>query len=187
MYNCLANQSLFGLISVLPVLCCCRNQSSASPAAQAVSGLVDVDHFSEDLLLYLSCRCYELQCLTGVVNGNFTGPNNTPVPYNTSTGFIQPGLNYDTVLDDYNRTWNGNPLMAQDELFTQCWNGTQVPTHLYSSAVDLHCVLLINVTACEAVLALYAWFQWTVLLQASCLPGAHSCKLCLLVATVVAC
>lgn len=77
-----------------------------------------------------SCgRCYELQCTTGVVVGNYTAGSTdaktTSIPYNTSTGFIQPGLNYSTVLDDYNRTWNGNPLMAQNQLLTQCWNGTQ--------------------------------------------------------------
>lgn len=75
-----------------------------------------------------SCgRCYEIQCSTGVVVGNYSTATGTPtaIPYNTSTGFIEPGLNYDTVVDDYNRKWNGNPLMSQNELFTQCWNGSQ--------------------------------------------------------------
>ena len=76
----------------------------------------------------IACRCYEIQCSTGVVVGNYSTATATPtaIPYNTSTGFIEPGLDYDTVADDYNRYWNGNPLMSKDELFTQCWNGTQV-------------------------------------------------------------
>lgn len=75
-----------------------------------------------------SCRCYEIQCLTGVVVGNYTTTGATPesVPYNTSTGFIEPGLDYDTLADDYGRYWNGNPLMSEDMLFTQCWNVSQV-------------------------------------------------------------
>lgn len=80
--------------------------------------------------LNISCRCYEIKCDTGVVIGNYSAANNDAViPYNTATGFTEPGLNYTTLVDDYGRTWNGNPLMSEDQLFTQCWNVSQVTIH----------------------------------------------------------
>ncbi len=83
------------------------------------------------IMIVAVIRCYEIKCDTGVVIGNYSTTNNdAAIPYNTSTGFIEPGLDYDTLKDDYNRTWNGNPLMSQDMLFAQCWNGSQVNTHL---------------------------------------------------------
>ena len=70
------------------------------------------------------CRCYEIKCSTGVVTGNYSS-SGASIPYNTSVGF-QAAVNLDTVKDDYNRSWSGNSLKPQDELFTRCWNFSQV-------------------------------------------------------------
>ncbi len=96
---------------------------------------------SWQMIVAIDCRCYEIQCSTGVVTGNYSTASGTPsaIPYNTSTGFIEPGLDYDTVVDDYNRKWNGNPLMSQNELFTQCWNGSQVYFSLMCCIIWLLC------------------------------------------------
>ena len=74
----------------------------------------------------LACRCYEIRCSTGTVIGNYSADNSDAViPYNITGGFI-PKVNLDTVVDDYGRHWNGNDLMSEDELFTQCYNASQV-------------------------------------------------------------
>ena len=46
-----------------------------------------------------SCgRCYEIQCQTGVVVGNYSS-DGTAIPYNISNGFTEPGLDYNTLQD----------------------------------------------------------------------------------------
>ena len=72
-----------------------------------------------------SSRCYEVRCVTGVVVGNFSS-NGAAIPFNTSRGFTEPGLDLSTVQDDYGRTYAGNPLKGEEQLFTQCWNDTLV-------------------------------------------------------------
>ncbi|DBB17410.1 TPA: hypothetical protein ACH3X3_014441 [Trebouxia sp. C0006] len=76
-----------------------------------------------------SCgRCYELRCQTGVVAGNFSS-DNTPVPYRIGPAQSQPPYQFTTFsgqppLDDFNRSFPGNPLNSSDVVFTQCWNLT---------------------------------------------------------------
>ena len=72
----------------------------------------------------LRCRCYEVKCDTGTVIGNYSS-SGVATPYNTSGGF-QPKVNLSTVVDDYNRSWPGNPQLGEQQLFTQCWNLSQV-------------------------------------------------------------
>ena len=94
--------------------------------------------------------------MTGVVTGNLTS-SGTAIPYNISGGYTEPGLNYATLQDDYGRTYAGNPLKAQNELFTQCWNNTLVgalPMHAYSSepgpavlSLAVSCYLALHNTA----------------------------------------
>lgn len=69
-------------------------------------------------------RCYEIKCATGVVIGNYSS-SAAAIPFNTSVGF-HPAVDLNTVRDDYNRSWPGNSLTDQDELFTRCWNVSQV-------------------------------------------------------------
>lgn len=83
--------------------------------------------------LLSACRCYEIKCDTGVVIGNYTGDDNTLVPYPFSKIYQEPGLNYSTLLDEYDRTWGGvwpNPLQSEDVQRTQCWNADEVPCHV---------------------------------------------------------
>ena len=70
-------------------------------------------------------RCYEIRCVTGTVVGNLSS-DGTPIPFSLRNGFSEPNLDEAAVQDSYGRTFNGNPLKAQDELFTQCWNDTLV-------------------------------------------------------------
>ena len=73
-------------------------------------------------------RCYEIQCVTGTVVGNYTVSSGEVVdttPYNITGGFV-PEVDLDTVVDDYGRHWNGNDLMSEDLLFTQCYNASEV-------------------------------------------------------------
>ena len=63
-----------------------------------------------------SCgRCYEVQCVTGVVVGNYSATG-APIPYNISQGFVQPGLNYDTLQDGGARSC----LVKQDTAQAVC-------------------------------------------------------------------
>ena len=57
--------------------------------------------------------------------GNLT-VSGVPVPFDTLRGFSEPNLDLSTVQDDYGRTYAGNPLKQENQLFTQCWNDTLV-------------------------------------------------------------
>ncbi|KAK9801963.1 hypothetical protein WJX73_002009 [Symbiochloris irregularis] len=71
-----------------------------------------------------SCgRCYEIRCTTGVVPGNYTSAG-VATPYPLSETYIQPGLDLNTLVDDYGRHWAGNPGAADNEIYTLCWNNT---------------------------------------------------------------
>ena len=83
-------------------------------------------------------RCYEVRCETGVVTANFSS-SGARIPYNISNGYIEPGLNYATLEDDYQRTYAGNPLMSQNMLFTQCYNNTLVSCPLTTAAPQCGC------------------------------------------------
>ena len=88
-------------------------------------------------------RCYEIKCVTGTVVGNLTS-SGAPIPFDTRNGFSEPGLNYATLQDDYGRTYAGNPLKADNLLFTQCWNDTLVSCQ--------HAVPSLQLPACQAAL-----------------------------------
>ena len=101
---------------------------------------------SEQLFISGSwCRCYELKCDTGTVIGNYSA-SGVATPYNTSGGF-QSKVNLSTVVDDYNRSWPGNTQLGSQQLFTQCWNLTQVVCHP---------ILLITQVTCPASAAVGA-------------------------------
>ena len=99
-------------------------------------------------LSMLGCRCYEIKCSTGVVVGNYSSTG-ASIPYNTSLGF-QAAVDLFTVKDDYNRTWPGNDLKPQDELFTQCWNLSQASC-MHCLALDYLLSALLKILCCMEI------------------------------------
>ena len=63
--------------------------------------------------------------MNGVVISNISSTGES-LPYLVNNTYTEAGLDYATLQDDYGRTFAGNPLEAQNELFTQCYNDTLV-------------------------------------------------------------
>lgn len=96
--------------------------------------------------MHVVCRCYEIQCVSGSVVGNYTADDlpmfltvaaaNPPYTWNFTTAHIP--------LDDNNDTFPGNSGASENQLTVQCWNETvRSRVWLPDSCSQLVCVCIL--------------------------------------------